>query len=75
MVDYLIIRIIPVNTSSVLTVGCMEVSITSHWKEDESKTLTGNVPKTAIAKAVYLATTNRIAAGVMRFPGFHMYVT
>jgi hypothetical protein len=77
IVDSLIIRIIQANTSSVLTVDCMEVSITGHWhwNEEGRKTLTGKAPRTAIAKATYLATTNRIEAGVIRFPGFRMYVT
>jgi hypothetical protein len=55
----------------------MEVSIAGylHWNEEGRKTLTGKAPRTAIAKATYLATTNKIAAGVMRFPGFRMYET
>jgi hypothetical protein len=53
----------------------MEMSMTSHREEEWKKTLTGKAPRTAAANAAYLANTDRIAAGVIRFLGFHMYNT
>jgi hypothetical protein len=75
ILDYLIIGIIPVNALSVLATDCREMSTTGYREEEGTKELTGNAPRTAVAKAVYLATTNRIATSVMRFLGFHMYNT
>ena len=73
VLDNIIVGIIPINTFSVLTVSCMEISTTNHQEGEERKELTGNTPRRAVAKPAYLATRNRIAAGVMRFLGFHMY--
>jgi hypothetical protein len=50
------------------------MSTTSHCEKEGRKTLTGKAPRMAIGKAAYLATTNRTAAGVMCFLGFHMYL-